>query len=216
MSGFEGSFLGDRQRIDAHTRLECGVCWWVYDPERGDPLWQVPPGTAFSALPAHWRCPNCDTPPAQFMVLPGGRPAREEAPQRSRGEVASAELKTRLLEAYGQVAERMRGLPVYRDDLPLGLVGPRRCEHGLLVLLYTPWCMNLLLVAEDAERRVEGTERHLEFPSGSYAFTRGFLTGFGPIESCSLFSPMETFADAEAVEAVAKEVPRALFSKVEP
>lgn len=51
------------------ARLECGVCWWVYDPARGDPLQQVPPGTPFQALPPHWRCPQCDGPPEKFLVL---------------------------------------------------------------------------------------------------------------------------------------------------
>ncbi len=47
--------------------MECGVCWSVYDPAEGDPVWQMPPGTPFSALPDDWRCPNCDAPRARFM-----------------------------------------------------------------------------------------------------------------------------------------------------
>jgi rubredoxin len=41
----------------------------VYDPAEGDPVWQVPPGTPFSALPAHWRCPQCDAEAAKFLRL---------------------------------------------------------------------------------------------------------------------------------------------------
>jgi rubredoxin len=66
---FEGSYLGDSERIAAGSRLECGICWWVYDPAAGDPVWQIPPGTPFAALPAHWRCPNCDAPGHKFMVV---------------------------------------------------------------------------------------------------------------------------------------------------
>lgn len=66
---FEGSYLGDRSRLSDDTRLECKICWWVYDPAEGDPQWQIPPGTPFSALPAHWRCPQCDGDAEQFMVL---------------------------------------------------------------------------------------------------------------------------------------------------
>jgi rubredoxin len=51
------------------TRLECKVCWHVYDPAEGDPAWQVPPGTPFNELPAHWTCPNCSTPKDGFLVL---------------------------------------------------------------------------------------------------------------------------------------------------
>ncbi|MBI4989793.1 MAG: rubredoxin [Rhodocyclales bacterium] len=67
---FEGSYLGDSERIAAGSRLECGICWWVYDPAAGDPVWQVAPGTPFAALPAHWSCPNCDAPRHKFMVVP--------------------------------------------------------------------------------------------------------------------------------------------------
>jgi rubredoxin len=70
MKTFEGSYLGDRSKIASATRLECKVCWYVYDPAQGDPLWQVPPGTPFADLPAHWTCPNCACPQDQFMVLP--------------------------------------------------------------------------------------------------------------------------------------------------
>jgi len=46
----------------------------VYDPAEGDAVWQIEPGTAFKALPAYWRCPQCDGAADQFMVL------SEEAP----------------------------------------------------------------------------------------------------------------------------------------
>ena len=66
---FEGSFLGDATRIGDGTRLECKICWYVYDPAIGDAIWQVPPGTPFTKLPEHWKCPECDGLRQQFMVL---------------------------------------------------------------------------------------------------------------------------------------------------
>lgn len=69
MNIFEGSYLGDDNKINADVKLECGICWWEYDPERGDEVWDIPAGTAFTALPDHWRCPNCDAPKHKFMVL---------------------------------------------------------------------------------------------------------------------------------------------------
>jgi len=63
---------GGAARILPHTRLECGVCWWVYDPAQGDEVWQIAPGTPFAELPGHWRCPVCDAPPDKFMVLSDG------------------------------------------------------------------------------------------------------------------------------------------------
>ncbi len=66
---FEGSYLGDGSRIAADSRLECKICWHVYDPAEGDEVWQIEPGTAFADLPDHWRCPNCDGDRDQFMVV---------------------------------------------------------------------------------------------------------------------------------------------------
>jgi rubredoxin len=51
------------------ARLECKICWAVYDPAPGDPVGQIPPGTPFADLPAHWSCPNCAGDRTQFMVL---------------------------------------------------------------------------------------------------------------------------------------------------
>ena len=67
--GFEGSYLGDAERLAEDSRMECKICWHVYDPAVGDPVWQIPAGTAFAALPEHWRCPECDGERDQFMVL---------------------------------------------------------------------------------------------------------------------------------------------------
>ena len=50
-------------------RFECAVCWTVYDPRRGDPIWQVPPGTSFDALPPHWSCPHCAAERDRFMEM---------------------------------------------------------------------------------------------------------------------------------------------------
>ncbi|WP_132286710.1 rubredoxin [Marinobacterium mangrovicola] len=66
---FEGSYLGDGSRIAPDSRLECKICWHIYDPAEGDEVWQIEPGTAFADLPDHWRCPNCDGDPDQFMVV---------------------------------------------------------------------------------------------------------------------------------------------------
>ncbi|NIA02630.1 MAG: rubredoxin [Planctomycetia bacterium] len=64
-----GSFGGDTRKIHAESRLECKICWYVYNPENGDDYWQIPPGTAFSELPDHWTCPECDGKKIDFMVI---------------------------------------------------------------------------------------------------------------------------------------------------
>lgn len=71
MHTFEGSYLGNADRIEDASRLECKICWYVYDPAVGDPDSQIPPGTPFVALPALWRCPQCDGAREQFMVMDG-------------------------------------------------------------------------------------------------------------------------------------------------
>jgi rubredoxin len=70
MKTFEGSYLGDPSKIGARTRLECKVCWYVYDPALGDPAWQIPPGVPFYELPSYWSCPTCSCLPDQFLVMP--------------------------------------------------------------------------------------------------------------------------------------------------
>lgn len=66
---FEGSFLGDASKLPANAVMECKICWYRYEPEHGDPIWQVAPGTPFADLPEDWRCPECDGSRDQFMVV---------------------------------------------------------------------------------------------------------------------------------------------------
>ena len=67
------SSLFERNADDAppppDARMECGVCWAVYDPAEGDSATQTPPGTPFAELPPHWACPNCDTPKHKFLRI---------------------------------------------------------------------------------------------------------------------------------------------------
>jgi rubredoxin len=44
----------------------CGVCGYVYDPEKGDSEGNVAPGTAFEDLPDDWTCPVCGAAKDQF------------------------------------------------------------------------------------------------------------------------------------------------------
>lgn len=53
------------------SRLECRICWYVYDPAEGDEYEQIPVGTPFSSLPDHWRCPQCDAEKDKFLPLDG-------------------------------------------------------------------------------------------------------------------------------------------------
>jgi rubredoxin len=56
-------------RLSDETKLECKICWYVYDPGAGDELQQIPPGTPFLKLPDYWRCPQCDTEAGSFLPV---------------------------------------------------------------------------------------------------------------------------------------------------
>jgi rubredoxin len=44
----------------------CGICGYVYDPELGDAMADIPPGTPFTQLPEDWLCPDCGAGKDQF------------------------------------------------------------------------------------------------------------------------------------------------------
>lgn len=50
-------------------KYQCSVCKYIYDPEQGDPVQNVPPGTPFEKLPEEWRCPICGAPKESFVEL---------------------------------------------------------------------------------------------------------------------------------------------------
>lgn len=40
-------------------KYRCKICGYIYDPEVGDPMGGIDPGTAFEDIPNDWRCPIC-------------------------------------------------------------------------------------------------------------------------------------------------------------
>lgn len=42
-------------------------CGYVYDPAKGDPTQNVPPGTALADLPEDWVCPRCGLPHDRWL-----------------------------------------------------------------------------------------------------------------------------------------------------
>jgi len=40
-------------------KWQCKICGYIYDPEKGDPDGNIPPGTPFEKLPDTWVCPAC-------------------------------------------------------------------------------------------------------------------------------------------------------------
>ncbi|WP_018240262.1 rubredoxin [Ensifer sp. BR816] len=70
MRGFEN--FGKCETVSG-DRMECGICWHVYDPAVGDLVSEIPPSTPFAELPKNWCCPNCDASQSKFMRLGDGR-----------------------------------------------------------------------------------------------------------------------------------------------
>lgn len=44
----------------------CLACGYIYDPEEGDPVGGIEPGTAFEDLPDDWVCPLCGVGKSMF------------------------------------------------------------------------------------------------------------------------------------------------------
>ena len=44
----------------------CPTCGYIYNPENGDPMMGIPPGTKFEDLPDNWECPVCGTEKKKF------------------------------------------------------------------------------------------------------------------------------------------------------
>ncbi|HEY0837508.1 MAG TPA: [NiFe]-hydrogenase assembly chaperone HybE [Azospirillum sp.] len=169
------------------ARMECGICWHVYDPAEGDGVWQVPAGTPFTALPDGWSCPNCDAPPDKFMVL-------DRAPDPMAERVAA------LTAAYRAAAEGgMRDVPICNPALRVEAVGFHPLgDDAWLGIVVTPWCMNAVLLPRDPaawEAAADGATVPRTLPSGEYDFLAGRVDGVGPVLSLSLFSPMDEFAE---------------------
>ena len=47
------------------TKFKC-PCKYTYDPEKGDPKQNIPPGTPFEELPEDFVCPVCGVGKDQF------------------------------------------------------------------------------------------------------------------------------------------------------
>ena len=50
-------------------KYRCKKCGWVYDPKKGDPISDIPPGTPFEELTEDWICPRCYAPKSEFEKI---------------------------------------------------------------------------------------------------------------------------------------------------
>lgn len=109
---------------------------------------------------------------------------------------------------------RMAGVPILNERLHVEAVGFQRWEGRWLGVLITPWFMSLMLLPDEPAAwhavPLRGTASY-RFPSGVYDFLGAFEAGLGEFQSCSLFSPMNEFADQDGARATATAVLTALF-----
>ena len=194
-------FGTDRSALADSARMECGVCWHVYDPAEGDDMAQIAPGTPFAALPDDWCCPTCDTAKERFLAL-------DDDP--------AAEIAARLEAVYRRVhATAMRDVPVCNDALAVEAVGLAPWRHGWLGILITPWFINLVYLpgpepGADWDGFQPGDKAVYAFPAGRFDFVKAEVEGLGRLQSCSLFSPVQEFADQATARLTAQEALKAL------
>ena len=202
---FEGSYLGDGSKIADDTRLECGICWWVYDPMLGDEVTQVAAGTPFRLLPDTWTCPNCAAAKQKFMVIGSATVSKDDVVQN-------------LANAYRRAAMSLKGMPIYNPTIAVEAVGFRNDAGRHVGVMLTPWFMNVVAIPspEDQAIWIRDATVRLAFPSGAYDFTVTDLPGFGMIGYCSLFSTMTEFTDHEAAQLAAQAAADGLYSVDEP
>jgi hypothetical protein len=136
---------------------------------------------------------------------------------------------------YRRIATtRMAGIPILHPGLEVTAVGfaPEPGGGGAAGVLVTPWFMNLVwLPDEDAEEKAPppaadggaasdsavgrearppalrvGVSRARRIGHEAFDFLGAHEEGFGPFETCSLFSPVLEFADQVAAVATAEAV----------
>ena len=48
------------------AKYRCTVCGYIYDPNMGDPVGGIAPGTPFEDLSDSWTCPICGADKSKF------------------------------------------------------------------------------------------------------------------------------------------------------
>ena len=194
--------------------MECKICWTPYDPADGDETRQIPPNTPFLALPADWKCPTCDAPKEQFMVLSDDAQATAEAPKADNHMPdAIAALEAEFLEIHNA---KMRNVPFANKALNVQAVGFGPWQGHYLGVLIAPWFMNLTILpgpGTDWSGLTTGDTELIDLPSGTYEFIHTVRPGMGGYKSCSLFSPMAEFNSQLQATDVARAVMTAVFDR---
>lgn len=122
---------------------------------------------------------------------------------------ARANPASRLEVAFRHIAERrMAGIPILNAVLEVEAIGFVRYGGWWLGVLLTPWCMNLMLLEDEAALPAvpPAGEVLLTLPGAELPFMAGYEEQVGDYRMCSLFSPVLEFADQASARATAQAV----------
>lgn len=110
-------------------------------------------------------------------------------------------------------AGAMRDMPICNEALEVAAIGFRPFGEWAFGVVVTPWMMSLVGVMPSTVEGGPGPgqTRRVALPAGDVEFVSSELEGFGVILSCSLFSPMFDFPDAETANEAAGHAIDALF-----
>ncbi|CQJ12560.1 hydrogenase-2 assembly chaperone [Yersinia enterocolitica] len=121
-----------------------------------------------------------------------------------------------LEQVFGQVAaDEMRGLPFYRDHIPLRACGFQLFEQQWIGALLTPWMLSLVVLPgpqQSWQCRAVGERLMLALPCGGISFTVSEIAGCGQYLSRSLMSPLDTSLSAERALQLAEQSARMALS----
>ncbi len=127
---------------------------------------------------------------------------------------AAGESSARLVAVFRAAAQRMDGLGFVNPALEVEAVAFGPWEDRWLGVMVTPWFMNLALLPRDPGGTPPlkvGAKRRYAFPAGEFEFIGSSDPAVGDFEMCSLFSPMDEFADQATARLVAALAREALF-----
>ncbi len=61
--------IGSQTKVTEPKTWMCLICGWIYDEATGDPEHDIPPGTAWAAVPMNWTCPECGARKEDFEMV---------------------------------------------------------------------------------------------------------------------------------------------------
>lgn len=132
--------------------------------------------------------------------------------------IAADALKRRVEDAFTRVhRQRMQDVPILNPALRVEAVGLRLWDDDFLLVLITPWSMNLVLLPGNEDKAARWRSQGLgatalhQFPAGRFQFIIGEEEGKGWYQMCSLFSPVLEFENQQAAVLTAAAALQALL-----